>query len=60
MSRLLANDVRIVIVGHCSACGVAFGARRGQRNQVAHVLTVHERICPGGDRTGEVAFPFGR
>ena len=58
--RLLSDPGRVVIVGRCSACGLAFGARRGQRRQVAHVLGVHEEICPGGDRAGEVVFPLGR
>ena len=60
MARLLSDGVRTVIVGHCSVCGVAFGARRGKRRQVSHLLVVHEQICPGGDRTGEIAFPLGR
>jgi len=58
--RLLTEAGRVVIVGRCSACGLAFAGRRGQRRQVAQVLSVHEEICPGGDRAGEVAFPLGR
>ena len=53
-------EIQISSSGRCSACGLAFGARRGQRRQVAHVLGVHEEICPGGDRAGEVVFPLGR
>jgi hypothetical protein len=46
-----------VTVGRCSTCGVAFAARPADRELVTHVLGAHERICPGGNRTGEVAHP---
>jgi hypothetical protein len=39
-------------------CGVQFAASRERRAETARVLHVHESICPGGQRAGEVATPF--
>jgi hypothetical protein len=45
-------------VGECPTCRVAFAGRRGDVASVGHLLQVHERICPGGDRAGEVVMPL--
>jgi len=45
-------------VGACAVCGVAFAASDERRTDVLEVLRVHERICPGGIRTGHVVEPF--
>ena len=47
-----------VLVGSCRSCRVAFAARPHDREAVAEVLRVHEAVCPGGDRDGEIAEPF--
>lgn len=57
-TNLRARTPSVVTVGHCSACGVAFAGRSRDRELVTHVLGVHEQICPGGDRAGEVARPL--
>src|SRR5262249_39817977 len=33
-------------VGTCSACGVTFAASRQRQADVAHILVVHQTICP--------------
>ena len=61
MPRLLTNRVprrRPSVVGACAVCGVTFAASRERLAEAAHVLRVHESICPGGQRAGEVATPF--
>jgi hypothetical protein len=45
-------------VGVCSTCGVEFVAPADRREHVEDVLRVHESICPGGRRGGDVASPF--
>ncbi len=46
------------VVGACTACGVVFAGREAERVRVAEVLRVHQTICPGGSRAGEVVVPF--
>jgi hypothetical protein len=46
------------IVGTCAACGVAFEGPRSRQADVEQVLRAHQRICPGGDRAGEMVTPF--
>jgi hypothetical protein len=46
------------VVGSCAVCGVTFAASRERQAEAARVLRVHESICPGGQRAGEVATPF--
>ena len=61
MPRLLTQRVprrRPRVVGACGVCGVQFAASRDRRAEAARVLRVHESICPGGQRSGEVATPF--
>ena len=61
MPRLLARRVprrAPSVIGACAVCGVKFAASRKHRAEVARVLRVHETICPGGHRSGEVATPF--
>ena len=38
----------------CARCGLLILGRRG----VAMRAAAHERVCPGGDRSSEVWFPF--
>ena len=60
-SRLLTNRVARrspSVVGACGVCGVTFAASRERQAEAARVLRVHESICPGGQRAGEVATPF--
>ncbi|HJQ85422.1 MAG TPA: hypothetical protein VKA21_15150 [Candidatus Binatia bacterium] len=45
-------------MGVCRACGVTFAAGDDQRAQAAKVLGVHQAICPGGRREGEVVRPY--
>ena len=45
-------------VGACSVCGVVFEGTTERALDVRHVLKVHESICPGGRRTGEIVTPF--
>ncbi|HYR96389.1 MAG TPA: hypothetical protein VEM57_06605 [Candidatus Binatus sp.] len=45
-------------VGECTTCRVAFAGRRTEVASLGHLLQVHERICPGGDRAGEVVMPL--
>jgi hypothetical protein len=45
-------------VGECPTCRVAFAGRRAESVSVGHLLRVHARICPGGDRMGEVVMPL--
>ena len=45
-------------VGVCTTCRVAFAGRPGEIVSVEHLLQVHERICPGGDRAGEIVMPL--
>jgi hypothetical protein len=39
-------------------CGVVFEGTTERALDVRHVLKVHESICPGGRRTGEIVTPF--
>jgi len=57
LSTLRAMPVRDA-VRPCSACGVLFVGPPERRAHVEHILRVHERICPGGSRSGDVATPF--
>ena len=45
-------------VGACGVCGVVFEGTTERALDVRHVLEVHESICPGGRRTGEIVTPF--
>ena len=45
-------------VGECASCRVAFAGRRAEMVSLGHLLQVHERICPGGNRAGEVVMPL--
>ncbi len=61
MSRLLTKRVSRrppSVVGACGVCGIKFAASRGRQADTARVLCVHETICPGGERSGEVATPY--
>ena len=60
MIRIVTAPRRVFVAGTCAACGLAFAGPHRRRRVVAAVLRVHEEICPGGDRTGEVTFPLGR
>ena len=46
------------VVGACTVCGVVFAGREAERGRVVEVLRVHQTICPGGSRAGEVVVPF--
>jgi hypothetical protein len=46
------------VVGACGVCGVTFSGTTERVPDVRVVLGVHERICPGGSRTGEIVSPF--
>jgi hypothetical protein len=50
--------VRLITVGACPRCGVAFLARLEHLRSVRETLRVHGIVCPGGKRTGEYAAPF--
>jgi len=59
LSRLLTKRVSAPsVVGACGVCGIKFAASRGRQADTARVLCVHETICPGGERSGEVATPY--
>ena len=45
-------------VGACCVCGVVFEGTIERALDIRHVLAVHESICPGGRRTGEIVSPF--
>jgi hypothetical protein len=45
-------------VGACGVCGVVFEGTTERAVDVRHVLDVHESICPGGRRAGEIVSPF--
>jgi hypothetical protein len=45
-------------VGACGVCGVTFAGTTERAPDVRQVLGVHERICPGGRRAGEIVTPF--
>jgi hypothetical protein len=45
-------------VGACGVCGVVFEGTTERALDVRHVLDVHESICPGGRRAGEIVAPF--
>jgi hypothetical protein len=45
-------------IGACRVCGVVFAASIERGEDTAQVLRVHERICPGGLRAGDVVTPF--
>jgi hypothetical protein len=45
-------------VGACGVCGVVFEGTAERARDVRHVLEVHESICPGGRRAGEIVAPF--
>jgi hypothetical protein len=45
-------------VGACGVCGVVFEGTSERALDVRHVLDVHESICPGGRRAGEIVAPF--
>ena len=45
-------------IGTCPACGVMFSGSPGGDEETAEILHVHEAICPGGDRRGDLVTPF--
>jgi hypothetical protein len=45
-------------VGACGVCGVTFAGTTERAPDVRQVLGVHEAICPGGRRAGEIVTPF--
>jgi hypothetical protein len=45
-------------VGACGVCGVTFAGTTERAPDVRHVLGVHESLCPGGRRAGEIVTPF--
>ena len=45
-------------VGTCHTCGVQFMAAPDLHARVEQILAAHQRICPGGDRAGDVAMSF--
>jgi hypothetical protein len=45
-------------VGACGVCGVVFEGTAERALDVRHVLEVHQSICPGGRRAGEIVAPF--
>jgi hypothetical protein len=52
----MADEVEVI--GACAVCGVRFASTPARRAEIAHVLAVHESVCPGGDRAGEVVIPL--
>src|SRR5215470_14759575 len=46
--------VTMVVDVRCGRCGLRILGRRG----LAMCAAAHEQVCPGGDRAGEVWFPF--
>lgn len=44
--------------GACTLCRVVFFARPDQFSGTREVIRLHESICPGGERLGEVAVPY--
>jgi len=56
--RAAAADDRLESIGSCRVCGVCFVASTTRRSEAALLLDVHQQICPGGDRRGEVITPF--
>lgn len=47
-------------VGTCSRCGVTYAGRRDDRGRLTLMLAAHERLCPGGSRSGETVTPLGK
>jgi hypothetical protein len=45
-------------VGICARCGVTFVASDADRRVTGAALRAHERVCPGGDRSGETVEPM--
>jgi hypothetical protein len=60
LSRVLGRRSRrrLHTIGACATCGVQFAAMEEQRGNVEEILRVHQRICPGGRRGGEVIAPY--
>jgi hypothetical protein len=50
------NDLRPA--GACTLCRVVFFARPDQVTDTRALIRLHESICPGGERLGEVALPY--
>lgn len=44
--------------GACTLCRVVFFARPDQVRGTRELIRLHESICPGGERLGEVALPY--
>lgn len=44
--------------GTCTSCRVVFFSRPDQMAGTRALLRLHESICPGGERLGEVAMPY--
>ena len=47
----------LLAAGTCHACGVLFLTPPGADAVTREVLRIHEAICPGGRRAGEIAVP---
>ena len=45
-------------MGICPGCGVMFAAPPGRDEETDEILRVHEAICPGGNRRGDLVTPF--
>jgi hypothetical protein len=45
-------------MGICPACGVMFAAPLGRDEETAEIQRVHEALCPGGNRSGDLVTPF--
>jgi len=45
-------------VGVCGACGVGFIAPADRVDHAEEILRLHESICPGGERAGDVVHPY--
>lgn len=44
--------------GACTLCRVVFFSRPDQVTHTRQLIRLHESICPGGERLGEVALPY--
>jgi len=45
-------------MGICPGCGVMFAAPPCRDEETAEILRVHEAICSGGNRRGDLVTPF--
>lgn len=54
----LAAVDRLPILAGCSRCGLRFGGEAIDRDAIEHLRRLHERHCPGGDRSTETWLPY--